>query len=147
MEELGLALVEEAGLFLRQMLRKTRQRIGETESAINTSVDTFIEFLEQYPVHFRILLQEQVGYSVEYRKAVRAEIDNFVTELVNYLDMRSEALDRPKLDAQNTAEAMIAVVITMGTKLTVLDKKEKQRIRNNAAEQLRIIMRGAIAKP
>lgn len=145
MEELGLAIVEEAGLFLRQMLRKTRQRIGETESAIDTSVDTFIEFLEQYPVHFRILLQEQVGYSAEYRKAVRSEVDNFVAELVNYLDARSDALNRPKLDAQNTAEAMIAVIIAMGTKLTVLDRKEKQRIRDNAAEQLRIVMRGAIS--
>ncbi|KZY71094.1 hypothetical protein A3742_28890 [Oleiphilus sp. HI0071] len=146
MAELGLALVEEAGLFLRQMLRKTRQRIGETESAIDTSVDTFIEFLEQYPVHFRILLQEQVGYSDEYRKAVRAEVDNFVTELVSYLDARSDALNRPKLDAQNTAEAMIAVIISMGTKLTVLDRREKQRIRDNTAEQLRIVMRGALSK-
>ncbi|KZZ43300.1 hypothetical protein A3758_20230 [Oleiphilus sp. HI0118] len=128
------------------MLRKTRQRIGETESAIDTSVDTFIEFLEQYPVHFRILLQEQVGYSDEYRKAVRAEVDNFVTELVSYLDARSDALNRPKLDAQNTAEAMIAVIISMGTKLTVLDRREKQRIRDNTAEQLRIVMRGALSK-
>ena len=110
MEELGLALVEEAGLFLRQMLRKTRQRIGQSGSAIEVSVDTFIEFLEHYPIHFRILLQEQVGYSPEFRKAVRAEVDNFVGELVSYLNYRSEEIKRPKLHAQNAAEAMIAEI-------------------------------------
>lgn len=144
MEELGLALVEEAGLFLRQMLRKTRQRIGQSGSAIEVSVDTFIEFLEHYPIHFRILLQEQVGYSPEFRKAVRAEVDNFVGELVSYLNYRSEEIKRPKLHAQNAAEAMIAVIIAMGTKLSVLERKEKQLIRANTIEQLKMVMLGAI---
>lgn len=144
MEELGLALVEEAGLFLRQMLRKTRQRIGQSGSAIEVSVDTFIEFLEQYPIHFRILLQEQVGYSPEFRKAVRAEVDNFVGELVSYLNYRSEEARRPKLHTQNAAEAMIAVIIAMGTKLSVLGRKEKQLIRANTIEQLTMVMLGAI---
>jgi len=144
MEELGLALVEEAGLFLRQMLRKTRQRIDQTESAIDTSVDTFIEFLEQYPTHFRILLQEQVGYSPEFRRAVRTEVENFISELVNYLNARSDELQRPPVDAQNAAEAMVAIVIGMGTKIAVHEKKEKNQIRNNAIVQLKMLMHGAI---
>lgn len=146
MEDLGLALVEEAGLFLRQMLRKARQRVGSGDSAIETSTDTFIEFLEHYPFHFRILLQEQVGYSTEFRKAVRSEVNNFAQELANYLDLRSKELNREPLDSLNIAEAMVAVVIAMGTKLTSNDRSEKMKIRNNTVKQLNIIMRGAIAR-
>lgn len=145
-EDLGLALVEEAGLFLRQMLRKARQRVASGNSAIESSIDTFIEFLEQYPFHFRILLQEQVGYSVEFRKAVRTEVNNFIQELATYIDQRSAELNRAPLDAINIAEAMVAVVIAMGTRLTSSDRSEKSSIRNNAVKQLNLIMRGAISR-
>jgi len=147
LEDLGLALVEEAGLFLRQMLRKARQRVGDGESALESSVDTFVEFLDQYPFHFRILLQEQVGYSTEFRKAVRSEVDNFVQELANYLDQRSSELGRAPLDSLNIAEAMVAIIIAMGTKLTACERSEKSRIRNNAIKQLNLVMRGALSRP
>ncbi|MCH2157740.1 MAG: HTH-type transcriptional repressor FabR [Oleiphilaceae bacterium] len=140
MEELGLALVEEAGLFLRQMLRKTRQRIDDTDSAIDISTDTFIEFLEQYPVHFRILLQEQVGYSDEFRRAVRLEVDNFVNELCDYLQSRATR----NIDTQNIAEAMIAIIIAMGAKFTFLDKAKKRALRDNTISQLKLVMLGAL---
>lgn len=144
MEELGLALVEEAGFFLREMLKKTRERIGQSDSAIETSVDTFIEFLQQYPVHFRILLQEQVGYSAEFRHAVKTEVDHFETELKNYLDSRSAELGRPRLDSENIAEAMVAIVIAMGTKLTLSEKDEQEVWRQKCITQLTMVMRGAL---
>ena len=41
MEELGLTLVDECGLALRQIMRKARKRIEKGGSVIYTSVQTF----------------------------------------------------------------------------------------------------------
>ena len=46
MDELGLTLVDEAGLTLRQLMRQARKRIAKGGgSVVRTSVDTFMEFI------------------------------------------------------------------------------------------------------
>ena len=45
MEELGLTLVDEGGVALRQLMRKARQRIEDSSSVIRISVETFMEFI------------------------------------------------------------------------------------------------------
>ena len=45
LDELGLALVDEGGVALRQLMRQARKRIARDGSAISTSVDTFMEYL------------------------------------------------------------------------------------------------------
>ena len=84
MNDLGLALVEEAGLALRQLLRKARSRIQEQGTAIDISVDTFIEYLMSNTNHFRLLLREHTGNSQEFRSAINLEIRHVVTELEEY---------------------------------------------------------------
>ena len=61
MEELGLTMVDEGGLTLRQLMRQARQRIETGGSVIKTSVETFMEFVEQNPNIFRVLLRERSG--------------------------------------------------------------------------------------
>ena len=57
MDNLGLARVEEAGMSVRQLLRKTRERITKEEPAIDTSIDTFMEFLISYPLNLGSLIR------------------------------------------------------------------------------------------
>ena len=53
MEDLGLALVDEAGLALRQLLRHARNQIKDKDRGVlNASVKTFLEYLEKNPNHF-----------------------------------------------------------------------------------------------
>ena len=42
MDELGLTLVDEAGLALRQLMRQARRRIASCGGEIHTSVETFM---------------------------------------------------------------------------------------------------------
>ena len=84
MNELGLTMVDEGGLMLRQLMRKARQRIKNGGSVIRVSTDTFMEFVEQCPNVFRLLLQERSGNSAAFRKAVNREIRHFVEELTDY---------------------------------------------------------------
>jgi len=53
MDELGLTLVDEAGLMLRQLLRQARNRIEKNGSVIRTSIETFMEFVVGNSNEFR----------------------------------------------------------------------------------------------
>ena len=85
MDELGLTMVDEGGLLLRQLMRQARQRIVKEGSVIRTSVETFMEFIESSPNVFRLLLRERSGTSAEFRTAVAREIQHFAAELTEYL--------------------------------------------------------------
>jgi AcrR family transcriptional regulator len=85
MDELGLTMVDEGGLLLRQLMRQARQRIVAKGSVIRTSVETFMEFIDSSPNIFRLLLRERSGTSAEFRNAVAREIQHFSAELTEYL--------------------------------------------------------------
>ena len=75
MDELGLTMVDEGGLTLRQLMRQARLRIASTGgSVIRTSVLTFMEFIENNPNVFRLLLRERSGTSAAFRQAVQRGI-------------------------------------------------------------------------
>ena len=63
-DELGLTMVDESGLMLRQLMRQARQRIAKGGSVIRTSVSTFMEFIGNNPNAFRLLLRERSGTSI-----------------------------------------------------------------------------------
>ncbi len=69
MEELGLTLVDESGLTLRQLMRKARQRIKNNPSVIETSVKTFMEFTETSANILRLLFHERSGTTPALRTA------------------------------------------------------------------------------
>lgn len=85
MDELGLTMVDEGGLTLRQLMRQARLRIASTGgSVIRTSVLTFMEFIENNPNVFRLLLRERSGTSLAaFRQAVQREIQHFIAELAD----------------------------------------------------------------
>jgi len=145
MNDLGLALVEEAGMSLRQLLRKTRERITKEETAIDTSIDTFMEFLLSYPNHFRLLLKEQAGNSAEFREAIQKESNNFKDELNDYIVQRERENGREPFDTELVSEAMVALVFAMGSRVLASTKAQQILCAERTKQQLRLLMLGAIA--
>ncbi|KZY76238.1 DNA-binding transcriptional regulator FabR, partial [Oleiphilus sp. HI0068] len=147
MNDLGLALVEEAGLALRQLLRKARSRIQEQGTAIDISVDTFIEYLMSNTNHFRLLLREHTGNSQEFRSAINLEIRHVVTELEEYLKVRAiEGTNKAALDYQTRnalAEAMVTIVFQMGGNCLDATKTERTKEADKTKLQLRMLLKGA----
>jgi AcrR family transcriptional regulator len=147
MNDLGLALVEEAGLALRQLLRKARTRIKEKGSGIDTSVDTFMEYLINNTNHFRLLLREHTGNSIEFRVAINLEIQHFVTELEDFLkrrELNAQSKSLPDLEKINAlAEAMVTIVFHMGGLALDASKNERDILASKAKLQLRMLLRGA----
>ena len=140
MDELGLTLVDEAGLTLRQLMRQARQRIEKGGSVIQISVHTFMEFIENNGNIFRLLLRERSGTSAAFRAAVNREIRYFTLELCDYLQQAN------KLDAEVAylqANAAVTIVFSAGSDALDCDKKDLEELGQRTIKQLRFIARGA----
>jgi AcrR family transcriptional regulator len=141
MDELGLTLVDEAGLTLRQLMRQARQRIEKGGSVIRISVHTFMEFIEDNGNIFRLLLRERSGTSAAFRLAVNREISYFTLELRDYL----QQANRLNVDvAYLQANAAVTLVFSAGSDALDADKKGRVLLADRTIQQLRFIARGAV---
>ena len=142
MDELGLTLVDEAGLALRQLMRQARRRIASGGGVIHTSVDTFMEFISANSNVFRLLLREHTGTSAAYRLAVSREIQHFTDELSDYI---IEQLRIPHDIAVLQAESMVRLVFSAGADALEADTILKNDISDRLKRQLRFIQLGSLA--
>ena len=140
MDELGLTLVDEAGLTLRQLMRQARQRIAKGGSVIKISVITFMEFIDNNANIFRLLLRERSGTSADFRSAVNREIRYFTLELTDYLQ-RANRLEAEIAYLQ--ANTAVTIVFNAGAEALDMDKNEREQLLLNTIQQLRFIARGA----
>lgn len=144
LDELGLTLVDEAGLALRQLMRKARRRIAQNGgSVIDTSVDTFIEFIGLNTNKFRLLLREHTGTSAAYRHAVLREMHYFVKELSDYIVEQQNA---NYLVAQLQADAMVRLVFSAGAEALEADQFIVTEIANRLKMQLRFLQYGSLVQ-
>jgi AcrR family transcriptional regulator len=141
MDELGLTLVDEAGLTLRQLMRQARQRIEKGGSVIRISVLTFMEFLESSGNVLRLLLRERSGTSAAFRAAVSREIRYFTLELSDYLQ-QANGFDADIADLQ--ANAAVTIVFNAGAEALDAEGKDKAALTERTIAQLRMIARGAL---
>ena len=140
MEELGLTLVDEGGVALRQLMRKARQRIRDKGSVICISVETFMEFIHDSPYVFRLLLHERTGTSLAFRRAVSRELQYFVVELADYIQQMQ---GYPAEDARLQSDAMVILVFNAGAEALDSSPTERKLLTAKAIAQLRYIARGA----
>ncbi len=140
MEELGLTMVDEGGVALRQLMRKARQRIRSKGSVIETSVITFMEFIHSNPNVFRLLLRERTGNSLSFRKAVSRELQYFIVELSDYIE---QTQGYSAHEAKIQADAMVILVFNAGAEAIDCKPAERDLLTRKAIVQLRYVARGA----
>lgn len=140
MDELGLAMVDESGLTLRQLMRQARKRIEKGGSVIQTSITTFIEFIDNNPKIFLLLLRERAGTSAAFRSAIAREIQHFVVELADYLN---EANNMPHRFNEAQAEAMVTIAFNLGAEVLDFELEKRQQLIDKLIFQLRMVSRGA----
>ncbi|EKE81518.1 HTH-type transcriptional repressor FabR [Idiomarina xiamenensis] len=142
MEELGLTLVDESGLALRQLLRQARQQIAKGGSIIRVSVETFMQFVHDHKAIFRLLLQERSGTSRDFRLAVAREVSHFKAELIDYL---VDEQGFTSAIAELQADAIVRIVFSAGADCLDVDNEARQKITEDTIQQVRIVARGAEA--
>lgn len=140
-DELGLTLVDEAGLALRQLMRQARVRIASGGGVINTSVDTFMEFITANNNVFRLLLREHTGTSMAFRAAVLREIKHFNVELTDYT---ISTTGLPYKIANLQAEAMVKLVFSAGAEALDASAEQKANVAERVKLQLRFVVNGAL---
>ncbi|STB50714.1 TetR family transcriptional regulator [Citrobacter koseri] len=133
-------MVDESGLMLRQLMRQARQRIAKGGSVIRTSVSTFMEFIGNNPNAFRLLLRERSGTSAAFRAAVAREIQHFIAELADYLELENHM---PRAFTEAQAEAMVTIVFSAGAEALDVGAEQRRQLEERLVLQLRMIAKGA----
>ena len=141
MDELGLTMVDEAGLTLRQLMRQARKCIEKGGSVIVISVETFFEFIHNSPNVFRLLLRESSGTSQAFRTAAAREIKHFVDELAEYIVHRNQY---SQYIAYVQAEGIVTIVFTAGANALDMNAKEREQLKERLILQLRMLAKGAV---
>jgi len=147
LDDLGLALVDEVGMSLRQLVREARQRVAEAGkgSVVRASIRTFMEFAKGNGNLFRLLLGEGAGSTPAFRKAIALEVERFTADLLESLVSEARATERPIAHPELAAEAMVTVAFNLGASAIDLPPAEQQATLERIVQEVRIIMRGAEA--
>ena len=147
MDELGLALIDEVGLALRQLLRESRRTIDASGSAVRASVEAFIRYITENQNLFRVLQGERQGSSTPFRKAIFAEMARFMEEVADDLDRGSKLLNQPLRDAGLAAEVIVAVAFTLGGEVLDLPKHRRGELVERLIKEVKMVLRGALVTP
>ncbi|MGB5307828.1 MAG: DNA-binding transcriptional regulator FabR, partial [Arenicellales bacterium] len=92
------------------------------------------------PHVFHLLLRERSGTSLAYRKAVSRELQYFIMELADYIQLNQ---GYPIADAKVQAEAMVILVFNAGAEALDCKPAELRPLTEKAITQLRYLAKGA----
>jgi len=146
MEDLGLALIDDAFAALRALMREARGTPQPGEHQIASSVRTFLQYVDSHRLQFQFIAKERMSGSTAVRLGIRKEIRLWVSELA------ADLAPLPPLRALNgdTLRLVAGLVVQtmMGATELLLDadpqdRNERARLESGAAKQLTLIFLGA----
>lgn len=141
LDELGLALVDEALGSLRAMLREVRERITDPEAIIRESVSILVEHVKARPNHFRFIAREWHGGSRILRDAIQEQIDEFTNDLAKDLAAFPFVKDWPDRDQQMLAHLIVTIIVDIAAQL--VDRPDaEEHIVHRAQQQVLLVVMG-----
>ncbi|MGJ8668711.1 MAG: HTH-type transcriptional repressor FabR [Oceanococcus sp.] len=114
-DELAVALIEQAGGALRVVVREARIRANETGniSAVASSVATFMEQLSSSENYLHLLLREGNAGSTAFKQAIERQLQYFEDELsVDLLRLSTQAgnpIQHPELVSKGVTRLIFAL--------------------------------------
>ncbi len=139
MDELGLEMVDEAGLMLRQLMRQARKRIDAGGSVISVSVDTFLNLL-LIARTFSLAITRKFRHFSSFSYCGSTEIKHFVDELAEYISYKHQY---SQYVAYVQAEGIVTIVFTAGANALDMSKAEREQLKARVILQLRMLAKGA----
>ena len=145
-DEVGLALVDEAFASLRQMLRDVRRGNPTLQGVIRGSVAILVEHAHQQERHFRFIARERVSGPPAVRQAIRHGLELFERELATDLARLPRAESWSTEDLRVMANLVVTAMVS--TAEAVVDAPPERpdverEIVRTAEQQLRMIVVGA----
>ncbi|WP_372777420.1 HTH-type transcriptional repressor FabR [Litorivivens sp.] len=142
-DDLAVALIDQAGRSLRGVIREARQRLSLERSAIRTSVEAFMEQLDAEQKTLHILLREMSIGSPAFRQAVDRELRYFEDELCEELTRMAKVTGHATYEPALASKAITRLVFTMGAAAADLPPEERGQIIDETVVMIKMIMEGA----
>jgi AcrR family transcriptional regulator len=146
MKQLGLALIDESFRTLRAMIREARSDPRTNEHMIRNSVAILIEYVHEHEAHFRFIARERFGGVAALRRAIRAEIRLFAsdlsTDLARFPGFEAWSAEDLQLMAGLMVNAMVSTAEAI-LDAAANDPAAEAEIVRTARRQLRMITLGA----
>ena len=145
-DALGLALVEEAFVSLRAMLRAVRQpeTIASLIGVVDTSVEIVAAHVRAHPAHFAFLIRERVAGTPGVRAAIARELELCEHELATDLARlpAGQALSTP--DLQALSGLVVALMVGAAEDLLSAQPGRETAVAEVIRTRLRMVLIGAL---
>jgi AcrR family transcriptional regulator len=143
MDDLGLALIEEHGRSILELMHQVREQASESRSLIRSSVETLFDYFLSNQGVSRMILQESSSLQSPFRGAAQELLVTLSRDLAEYLVQEAEERGVPLGHPGIAAQSIVAILFTAGIALLNTPVVDRERHIEAAIIQLRMIMRGA----
>ncbi len=145
MDELGLALVEQSFSTLRRMIREAQRDPQMFENIIDAAAEVLVESVKVSKAHFAFVSRERVGGSPIVRRAIRHELDLFVSELAVVLARLPNIESWSTDDVQMVSRLFVRNMVSNAEEVVEMPDHRadlEERIKEGARRQMRLIVLG-----
>ena len=145
-DELGLVLVEEAGITLRRLLREARKMDVAPRDMLRRSVAVYQEHVKRNRLQFVFISSERSGGSRILRMAIRNEVTHFTNEMAQDFRLRGLYTQLPTASLQMVCGMIVMTMLAAATDILDLPPEQpllEGEMLENFVQQLKIILFGA----
>lgn len=143
-DELAVAMIDQAGESLRRIIREARLRAGTQGSITRSSVEAFMEQLNQGEA-LPLLLREGVVGSTAFKQALDAQLHFFEDELLEDLQRISAATGTKAYELRLLSRAITRLVFAMGAHAMNQDEEGRARTIEETIIMVKMLLAGAQA--
>lgn len=147
-DDLGLSLVDEVGLTLRQQLRQARQLDSSDTNVVRESVRVYHEYVRENRLLFLFISSERSGGSRILRMAIRQEVCHFVDEMASDMQAQSAFNQLTQSTLQMVCSLVVNTMLAAAPEILDLPPDQpalEQAMEQNFVQQLQLILVGAAA--
>lgn len=136
-DELAVAMIEEAGAALRKIIGSARSRASHGGSVVRSSIEAFVEQLNADQKFLHLLMREGTVGSDAFKQAVEKQLcffeDELCTDLIRLAEFKGQPLHQP----QCVARAITRLVFAEGASIMDMPADKMPA----AAERMTIMVR------
>jgi AcrR family transcriptional regulator len=142
-DELTVAVIDQAGRRLRGVIRESRQYAALENGVIRSSVEAFMKQLDGEDQYLQVLLREMSTGPEPFRLAVDRELTYFEDELRDELERTKPSSQVTIYKPELVAKAITRLVFTMGAIASDTPPEQRAEISEQTIEMIRMIALGA----
>ncbi len=143
-EDLGLALVEESFVSLREMLKDVRRSDPTYRTIIDSSVRVLAEHTAAQHSHFAFIARERVAGPPAVREAIRHQIELVERELATDLARLTDPARWSAEDLRVLSNLIVTLMVGATEAIVSARPETRPAILERARTQLRMMLIGAL---